>query len=112
MPAFSTTLEQAVPRDRNGSFEPVIVPKGERRLDGFDDRILSLYASGKTVREIQGHLHELYGVEVSPDMISRVPNSGHWLLTWYGLFLSGPRFFHQAYKHPALLWPILSPRLH
>ena len=46
----------AVPRDRNGSFEPVIVPKGERRLDGFDDRILSLYARGMTVREIRAHL--------------------------------------------------------
>ena len=71
-------VELAVPRDRNGSFEPVIVPKGERRLDGFDDRILSLYARGMTVREIQGHLHELYRVEVSPDLISRVPYSGHW----------------------------------
>ncbi len=49
-------VELAVPRDRNGSFEPAIVPKGERRLDGFDDRILSLYARGMTVREIQGHL--------------------------------------------------------
>ena len=46
----------AVPRDRNGSFEPVIVPEGERRLDGFDDRILALYARGMTVREVQGHL--------------------------------------------------------
>ena len=65
-------VELAVPRDRNGSFEPAIVPKGERRLDGFDDRILSLYARGMTVREIQAHLHELYRVEVSPDLISRV----------------------------------------
>ena len=65
----------AVPRDRNGSFEPAIVPKGERRLDGFDDRILSLYARGMTVREIRvrrGHLQEIYGVSVSPDLISRV----------------------------------------
>ncbi len=60
-------------RDRNGTFVPVIVPKGERRLDGFDHRILSLYARGMTVREIRGHLKELYGVEVSPDLISRVP---------------------------------------
>ena len=65
----------AVPRDRNGTFEPAIVPKGERRLDGFDDRILSLYARGMTVREIQGHLHELYRVEVSPDLISRVTDA-------------------------------------
>jgi putative transposase len=68
-------IEIAVPRDRNSTFEPVIVPKGERRLDGFDDRIVSLYARGMTVREIQGHLQELYGVEVSPDLISRVTDA-------------------------------------
>ena len=68
-------VDLAVPRDRNGSFEPAIVPKGERRLDGFDDRILSLYARGMTVREIQGHLQELYRVEVSPDLISRVTDA-------------------------------------
>jgi putative transposase len=68
-------VELAVPRDRNGSFEPLIVPKGERRLDGFDDRIISLYARGMTVREIQGHLQELYGVGVSPDLISRVTDA-------------------------------------
>ncbi|HSU06612.1 MAG TPA: IS256 family transposase [Acetobacteraceae bacterium] len=64
-------LDLAIPRDRNGTFEPRIVPKGTRRLDGFDDRIVSLYARGLTVREIQGHLREMYGTEVSPDLISR-----------------------------------------
>jgi putative transposase len=64
-----------VPRDRNGSFEPQIVPKGETRLDGFDDKIISLYARGMTVREIQGHLGELYAVDVSPDLISRVTDA-------------------------------------
>jgi transposase-like protein len=64
-----------VPRDRNGSFEPQLVPKRERRLDGFDDKVVSLYARGMTVREIQGHLKELYGVEVSPDLISRVTDA-------------------------------------
>jgi putative transposase len=64
-----------VPRDRNGTFEPAIVPKGETRLDGFDDRIISLYARGMTVRDIQRHLHELYRVEVSPDLISRVTDA-------------------------------------
>jgi putative transposase len=68
-------IDLAVPRDRNGTFEPIIVPKGERRLDGFDDRIVSLYARGMTVREIQGHLQELYSVEVSPDLISRVTDA-------------------------------------
>jgi transposase-like protein len=69
------SIDLSVPRDRNGTFEPVIVPKGERRLDGFDERIISLYARGVTVREIQGHLQELYGVEVSPDLISRVTDA-------------------------------------
>lgn len=68
-------IDLAVPRDRQGSFEPVIVPKGERRLEGFDERIVSLYARGMTVREIRGHLQELYGVEVSPDLISRVTDA-------------------------------------
>jgi len=68
-------IEIAVPRDRQGSFEPQIVPKGQSRLDGFDDRIISLYARGLSVREIQAHLQELYGVEVSPDLISRVTDA-------------------------------------
>jgi putative transposase len=68
-------IEIAVPRDRNGSLEPQIVAKGQTRLDGFDDRIISLYARGLSVREIQAHLQELYGVEVSPDLISRVTDA-------------------------------------
>src|SRR5215471_7393297 len=68
-------IELAVPRDRNSSFEPQIVAKGQTRIEGFDDRIISLYARGLTVREIQSHLHELYSVEVSPDLISRVTDA-------------------------------------
>src|SRR5271168_4468306 len=68
-------IEIAVPRDRNSSFEPQIVAKGQTRLDGFDDRIISLYARGLSVREIQAHLQELYGVEVSPDLIGRVTDA-------------------------------------
>jgi putative transposase len=60
------------PRDRNGSFEPQIVKKHQTRFDGFDDKILSMYARGMTTREIQGHLTEMYGVEVSPTLISEV----------------------------------------
>ncbi len=60
-----------VPRDREGSFEPQLVRKRERRLTGFDDRILALYARGMSVRDIKGHLQEMYGVKVSPDLISR-----------------------------------------
>jgi putative transposase len=61
-----------VPRDREGTFEPRLIPKHERRFTGFDDKILALYARGMTVREIQGFLAEMYGVEVSPDLISTV----------------------------------------
>ena len=64
-----------VPRDRNGDFEPVIVPKGATRLSGFNDRIISLYARGMTVRDVQAHLEEIYGVEVSPDLISKVTDA-------------------------------------
>ena len=67
-------IEIAVPR-RNGSFEPQIVAKGQTRLDAFDDRIVSLNARGLSVREIQAHLQELYGAEVSPDLISRVTDA-------------------------------------
>ena len=64
-----------VPRDRAGTFEPKVVRKRERRVSGFDEKILALYARGMTVRDIQGHLQELYGVEVSPDLISRVTDA-------------------------------------
>jgi putative transposase len=63
------------PRDRNSSFEPQILGKYQTRFDGFDDKILSLYARGMTTREIQGHLQEMYGVEVSPTLISEVTDA-------------------------------------
>lgn len=65
-------IDIAVPRDRQGSYEPQIVPKHERRFAGFDDKIVSMYARGMTTREIQGHLEEIYSVEVSPTLISEV----------------------------------------
>lgn len=65
-------MEIAVPRDREGEYEPQIVKKGQRRFTGFDDKILSMYGRGMTTRDIQGHLEEIYGVEVSPDLISTV----------------------------------------
>lgn len=64
-----------VPRDRNASFEPKIIPKGETRFAGFDDKILSLYARGMTTRQIQQHLEEIYQVEVSPSLISSVTDA-------------------------------------
>jgi putative transposase len=64
-----------IPRDRHGSFEPQIVTKHQTRWAGFDDKILSLYARGMTVREIQSHLEEMYGAEVSPTLISSVTDA-------------------------------------
>lgn len=60
------------PRDRNGSFEPKLVPKGERRIEGFNDLVIGLVARGMTVRDTQAHLEEIYGVEVSPELISKI----------------------------------------
>ena len=65
-------LRIEVPLDRSGSFEPLLIPKHERRFTGFDDKIVAIYARGMTVREIQGFLAEHYGTEVSPDLISSV----------------------------------------
>ena len=64
-----------VPRDRAGTFEPQLIPKHERRFNGFDDKIISMYARGMTVREIQAHLAEMYAVEVSPEFISKVTDA-------------------------------------
>jgi len=65
-------VDLQVPRDRNGTFTPQIVRKGQTRLDGFNDRIIGLYARGLSTRDIRAHLREMYQVEVSPDLISRV----------------------------------------
>lgn len=65
-------IELETPRDRNGSFEPKIVSKGQTRFTGFDDKIISMYSRGMTTREIEGHLKEMYGIEVSPTLVSNV----------------------------------------
>jgi len=65
-------MEIETPRDRKGTFEPRILKKHQRRFEGFDDRILSMYARGMTTRDIQGHLEEIYGIEVSPSLVSEV----------------------------------------
>ena len=64
-----------VPRDRNGTFEPKLIEKHQTRFEGFDAKILSMYALGMMTRDIQGHLHEMYGVEVSAALISEVTDS-------------------------------------
>ncbi len=68
-------VEIRVPRDRAGTFEPQLVAKHQRRLEGFDDKVLALYARGMSVRDIQRHLYDLYGTEVAPDLISRVTDA-------------------------------------
>jgi putative transposase len=69
------SVEIEVPRDRKGTYDPQIIPKHERRFAGFDQKILSMYARGMTTRDIQSHLEEMYGVEVSPALISEVTDA-------------------------------------
>lgn len=64
-----------IPRDRHGTFEPKLIPKHQTRWSGFDDKVISLYARGMTVREIQRHLEEMYGTEVSPSLISSITDA-------------------------------------
>lgn len=64
------------PRDRAGTFDPKLIAKYQRRFPDFDAKIISMYARGMKVREIQGHLEELYGLDVSPDLISAVTDAG------------------------------------
>ena len=61
-----------IPRDRNGDYEPQLIPNGQSRIPGFDDKLISLYARWMTTREIQAHLEEIYGTEVSPALISKL----------------------------------------
>ncbi len=71
----SSKLELRIPRDREGTFDPKLIAKYQRRFPGFDEKIISMYARGMSVREIQGHLLEIYGLDVSPDLISTVTDA-------------------------------------
>jgi len=71
----TSKIDIKVPRDREGSFDPKLIARYQRRFPGFDEKIVSMYARGMTVREIQGHLQELYGLEVSPDLISTITDA-------------------------------------
>ena len=66
------TLDLRIPRDRNNDYEPQFIPKNTRRFEGFDDKVISMYARGMTMREIQQHIYEIYATEVSPELISTV----------------------------------------
>lgn len=71
----SSKLTLDIPRDRAGTFDPKLIAKYQRRFPDFDDKIISMYARGMTVREIRGHLEELYGIDVSPDLISTITDA-------------------------------------
>jgi len=71
----SGSIDIEVPRDRNSTFEPQLVKKRQRRLEGFDEKVLALYSRGMSTREIQSHLENLYGVDVSPTLISNVTDA-------------------------------------
>jgi len=71
----SGKIDIDVPRDRQSSFDPQLIAKYQRRFPGFDDKIISMYARGMSTREIVGHLHDLYGIDVSPDLISTVTDA-------------------------------------
>ena len=71
----TSKMTLSVPRDRAGTFDPKLIAKYQRRFPDFDNKIISMYARGMTVREIRGHLEELYGIDVSPDLISAVTDA-------------------------------------
>lgn len=71
----SAKLELSIPRDRQGRFEPALIAKYQRRFPGFDQKIIALYARGMTTRDIQAHLRELYGIEISPELVSAVTDA-------------------------------------
>lgn len=71
----TSQVELEIPRDRRGTFEPQLIAKYQRRFPGFDDKIISMYARGMSVRDIQGHLRELYGIDASPQLISTVTDA-------------------------------------
>lgn len=65
----------SIPRDRAGTFDPKLIAKYQRRFPDFDDKVISMYARGMTVREIRGHLEDLYGIDVSPHLISAIADA-------------------------------------
>ena len=73
----SSKLPLSIPRDRQGRFEPQLIEKYRRRFPGFDEKIIALYARGMTTRDIQAHVRELYGVDISPDLVSTVTDAVH-----------------------------------
>ena len=73
----SGALELSIPRDRQGRFEPQLIEKYRRRFPGFDEKVIALYARGLSTREIRDHVRELYGLEISPELVSAVTDAVH-----------------------------------
>ena len=71
----TSKMQLSIPRDRAGTFDPKLIAKYQRRFPDFDEKIISMYARGMSVREIRGHLEELYGIDLSPDLISAVTDA-------------------------------------
>ncbi len=71
----TSKMALSIPRDRSGTFDPKLIAKYQRRFPDFDDKIISMYARGMSVREIRGHLEELYGIDASPDLISAITDA-------------------------------------
>ena len=71
----TSKMTLSIPRDRSGTFDPKLIAKYQRRFPDFDEKIISMYARGMTVREIRGHLEELYGIDVSPDLVSAITDA-------------------------------------
>ncbi len=71
----TSKIELSVPRDREGRFDPQLIAKYQRRFPDFDQKIISMYARGLSVREVRGHLEEIYGLKVSPDLISAITDA-------------------------------------
>ena len=93
-------IELAVPRDRGGTFTPMLVPKGVRRLDGLDAMIISLYAGGMTIRDIQHHLVSTIGTELSHETISKVVDAvADEVLAWQQRPLEARRFLSVVANH-------------
>lgn len=89
-------LTLAIPRDRAGTFDPQLIAKYQRRFPDFDDCIISMYARGMSVREIRNHLEDIYGIDVSPDLISSVTDA---VLVSYGsLFGTLDRPIHHEFE--------------
>lgn len=114
-----------IPRDRDGSFEPELIQKGQTRIDGMDDKIIALYAAGLSTRDIRAHLEEVYGLKVSADLISRVTDAvleevsdwqnRHWnrcILSFSSMRSGSKSAMRKAVRSKTrpYMWPWVSPR--